>query len=146
MKLGRDPVRTPMPWDASAAGGFTTGRPWLPLNADHATRNVAALLADPSSTLSLYRALIALRRRNPALREGKIAVRGVQNNVLTYTREEGAERILVCLNFADTPRALALKADGVVVLSTTPARESKAARPLRLAAHEGLILRLAPRV
>ncbi len=71
LRLGRDPVRTPMPWDATAAGGFTTGKPWLPLNADHATRNVAALSADPSSILSLYRALIALRRGSPALRQGK---------------------------------------------------------------------------
>jgi len=141
--LGRDPVRTPMPWDASAAAGFTSAKPWLPLNPDHATRNVAALSADPSSILSLYRALLALRRESPALRQGKILVLGAADNVLTYTRQEGSEQVLVCLNFADAPRAL--DAEGVVLLSTSCARESEAARPIRLAAHEGLIVRLETR-
>ena len=39
---GRDPVRTPMPWDRTAHCGFTTGEPWLPLGADHAARSVEA--------------------------------------------------------------------------------------------------------
>ena len=41
--LGRDPQRTPMPWDGSPNAGFTTGEPWLPLNADWRERNVEAL-------------------------------------------------------------------------------------------------------
>lgn len=28
--LGRDPVRTPMPWSDGPSRGFTTGPPWLP--------------------------------------------------------------------------------------------------------------------
>ncbi|HET9005168.1 MAG TPA: alpha-amylase family glycosyl hydrolase, partial [Actinomycetes bacterium] len=28
---GRDPERTPMPWEGGPGAGFTTGRPWLPL-------------------------------------------------------------------------------------------------------------------
>ena len=34
--LGRDPERTPMPWDGSLLAGFTSGEPWLPLGTDHA--------------------------------------------------------------------------------------------------------------
>ena len=37
--LGRDPVRTPMPWNASAHAGFSTAEPWLPLNPDWPTRD-----------------------------------------------------------------------------------------------------------
>ena len=48
LALGRDPVRTPMPWDASANAGFTTAKPWLPLNADWPTRNVARMAEDAS--------------------------------------------------------------------------------------------------
>jgi alpha-glucosidase len=29
--VGRDPPRTPMPWDNSQNAGFTLGRPWLRL-------------------------------------------------------------------------------------------------------------------
>ena len=39
--LGRDPVRTPMPWSSEPHGGFTGGQPWLPLNADADVLNVS---------------------------------------------------------------------------------------------------------
>ena len=70
---GRDPERTPMPWDGSVNAGFTTGRPWLPLNTDYRQRNVSAFEADLSSTLHLYRRLIALRRSCPVLISGSPA-------------------------------------------------------------------------
>ena len=57
-RAGRDRHRHPMQWDAQ--GGFTTGEPWLPLT-DPAQRNVADQRDDPSSMLSLIRALIELR-------------------------------------------------------------------------------------
>ena len=59
----RDRARTPMPWDASPTGGFTTAgvRPWLPVG-DHAERNVASQRDDPASTLRFCRDLLALRR------------------------------------------------------------------------------------
>ena len=41
--LGRDPVRTPMPWSGDPnAAASPSGTPWLPLGPDAATRNVAA--------------------------------------------------------------------------------------------------------
>ncbi len=67
---GRDPVRTPMPWDTSANCGFTTGEPWLPLGADHAARSVEVQKQAPGSMLALTRALLELRRREPALALG----------------------------------------------------------------------------
>ncbi len=50
--------------------GFTTAKPWLPLNADWPTRNVARMTEDPHSILTLYRRLLALRREYPALSIG----------------------------------------------------------------------------
>jgi alpha-glucosidase len=60
-RAGRDRHRHPMQWDASPQGGFTTGRPWLPL-VDPAVCNVADQHDDPASMLTLVRELIALRR------------------------------------------------------------------------------------
>jgi alpha-glucosidase len=60
-RAGRDRHRHPMQWDASPQGGFTTGEPWLPLVDPH-QQNVADQRDDPTSMLSLVRALIALRR------------------------------------------------------------------------------------
>src|SRR5262249_28983895 len=61
--LGRDPSRTPMPWDASPQAGFSTAEPWLPLNEDWPIRNVAQQKELPGSMLNLYRHLLAIRRR-----------------------------------------------------------------------------------
>ena len=60
-RAGRDGLRHPMAWDASATGGFTTGTPWLPV-LDPTERNVESQRDDPSSLLALYRRLIELRR------------------------------------------------------------------------------------
>jgi alpha-glucosidase len=60
-RAGRDRFRHPMQWDASPAGGFTTGEPWLPA-VDPAERNVEAQRDDPGSMLSFFRELIELRR------------------------------------------------------------------------------------
>ncbi|MDQ6790523.1 MAG: alpha-amylase family glycosyl hydrolase [Candidatus Dormibacteraeota bacterium] len=59
---GRDPERTPMPWNGEPKGGFTSGESWLPMG-EHRRRNVAAQREDPGSVLNLTRELIALKKR-----------------------------------------------------------------------------------
>ncbi|MEZ4316341.1 MAG: alpha-amylase family glycosyl hydrolase [Myxococcota bacterium] len=82
---GRDGARTPMCWDASDHAGFTTGTPWLPVDPGYAERNVAAQTGDPGSVLETYRALLALRRDHPALRDGEMEV-SVEGGVLSVRR------------------------------------------------------------
>src|SRR4029450_659157 len=60
---GRDPERTPMPWDAGPGAGFTTGRPWLPVGEANLPRHVATQRDDPGSMLNLHRRLLRLRRQ-----------------------------------------------------------------------------------
>lgn len=54
---GRDHARTPMQWDDSPHAGFTTGTPWLEVNPNYETLNVAAQENDPESLLNWYRQL-----------------------------------------------------------------------------------------
>ena len=141
--LGRDPCRTPMPWDASPGAGFTTGEPWLPLNPDWQVRNVAAEAADPGSMLSLYRRLIAVRRASPALCLGDVSVLAAENGMLVYERRSGAERLLVALNLTPEPRSISLAGGAwTQVISTQRQGEAQAASSeLALAANEGMVLR-----
>ena len=76
LALGRDPVRTPMPWDARENAGFTTANPWLPLNANWPTRNVARMTEESHSILTLYRRLLDLRRDCLALSIGDFVLSG----------------------------------------------------------------------
>ena len=67
--------------------GFSTARPWLPLADDYIHENVANLDADASSILSLYKALIALRRKLPQLVTGAYQPVAAQGDILLYRRE-----------------------------------------------------------
>ncbi|CAG9623161.1 glycoside hydrolase family 13 protein [Sutcliffiella rhizosphaerae] len=60
---GRDNSRTPMQWNDSYKGGFTTGSPWMGVNENYKTINVEKQWNDPESVLSFYRNMIQLRKK-----------------------------------------------------------------------------------
>ena len=139
---GRDPERTPMPWDASPLGGFTTGKPWLPLGPDHEKVNVASLSVDPASMLSLYRRLIALRRKCVALTAGDMENLAVQGDVLAYERCFDQERLAIFLNTRHDSQQVGARA-GRILLSTSLDREGEVvAAALDLRPAEGVIVAL----
>jgi alpha-glucosidase len=107
---GRDGERTPMQWSAETRAGFTAGeKTWLPVNPDYRTVNVAAQQDDAKSLLNWYRALIALRKREPALRAGSYRrLSAPRSQTLCYLREAGGQRLFVALNFARSPQMIAL--------------------------------------
>ena len=103
-KTGRDNARTPIQWDGSANGGFSTGKPWLAANPNYAQINAKAELADPDSIYHYYQRMIALRHSTPALIYGDYLDLDPQNpQIFAYTRTLGREKYLVVLNFASTP-------------------------------------------
>jgi alpha-glucosidase len=121
LALGRDPVRTPMPWDDSENAGFSAARPWLPLHADWSTRNVTRMAEDPQSILALYRRLLALRRDRRALSIGGFVLLNVEDDILVYERRHAAERLMVALNLGERPHRLQLPEwarDSRLLLST----------------------------
>ncbi len=132
--IGRDRSRTPMPWDDGDFAGFSTVEPWLPLNPDWRARNVAAQTGDPASMLTLYRRLLALRRRHLALQIGDFALLDAQPGVLAYERTHGDERIRVLLNLTD--HAVTVPWSGTVLLSTLDGPTE----PGMLHADEGLMI------
>ena len=98
-RFGRDPFRTPMQWTAAPDGGFGGGEaePWLPL-ADPGRRNVAAQRLDPGSMLTLYRALIALRREL----NGRLADLRLDDGLLSFRRDDH----LIAINMGGSARPI----------------------------------------
>ncbi|HEX4963320.1 MAG TPA: alpha-amylase family glycosyl hydrolase [Thermoanaerobaculia bacterium] len=94
--------RTPMPWDATPGGGFTTAdKPWFDFAPGRETANVVTETGDPDSLLSHYRRLIRLRHASPALKKGTLTVLSptkTNSAVLAFVREGGGERVLVLHN------------------------------------------------
>ena len=143
--LGRDPARTPMQWTPDPNAGFSEAEPWLPLDREHGGCNVAVLRDDPTSILTLYRRLVALRRERPALAVGTYAPGRADSDVLSFERRHNA-RLKVLLNFCHEARTAGLPHDaprGRVLLSTLLDREGEEVGPeVALRGDEGLIVEL----
>lgn len=99
----RDNSRTPMQWDASENGGFTTAEPWLSVNPNHTRINVAAQVNDPNSVFAHYQKLIALRKQYDVIAYGDFApLDEAHPSVLAYTRRLNGEQLVVINNFYRT--------------------------------------------
>lgn len=141
--LGRDPVRTPMPWNDSDNAGFTTSEPWLPLHSDWRTRNVAVMVEEPHSILTLYQGLLAVRRTHLALSAGNFALLDAEGDVLAYERRHGAERLIVVLNLGEQPQRFTLPDSShryKPLLSTVANTARSRDGVLHVDANEGVIL------
>lgn len=101
---GRDNARRPIAWDASENGGFTTGTPWLALNANYQEINVEAALANPQSIFYTYQQLVQLRKDNPIMIWGDFELVSTVDEVFSYYRTYEAERWLVVTNFSNEPQ------------------------------------------
>jgi len=127
---GRDGCRTPMVWDGSTLGGFTTGRPWLPIKAAQRARNVAAQQGVAGSVLETYRSLLALRRARPALRAGASRFLDLPEPLLGFVRSADAGAVLCLYNLGQEPVTLGLSGTAGVI---APADADVAAGEVRLA-------------
>lgn len=108
---GRDNARTPMQWDATAHGGFTTGTPWLVVNPNYQEINAGEAMADPDSIFHYYRRLIELRKQHEVIVYGKYQLLLEDHeHIYAYTRTWGDERLLVILNFFADPVTFELPA------------------------------------
>jgi alpha-glucosidase len=142
--VGRDPARSPMQWDAGGFAGFSTREPWLPLTADHRTRNVAMMSAEPRSMLRLARALLWYRRSRRSLKRGDWRLLSVEDDILAYERADGGESTIVALNFAAASRKWLVPdavRQGVIALSTHgDSGREPVGRIVNLRADEGVIV------
>lgn len=144
-KVGRDPARTPMQWNASPHAGFTKGTPWLPVASDHKERNVESHLSDPNSMLSFYRELIHYRKDSPALLTGSYTPMQSGNEyVFTFGRECGDEKLLIAINFGDAEQTTSLSVTGSLLCNTRRSKcggEQIKTDRLTLGPYEGLIIK-----
>ena len=147
-RLNRDEVRTPMQWTAAPGVGFCPDdvAPWLPVNDNRSERNVADQSADPSSLLSLYRTLLALRAASPALSGGSLhIVDSDAEEVLAYERSDGEERLLVVANLGARGAEHTITGGADIVVATDPSITVRVAgggrSTVRLAPNSAVVLR-----
>ena len=120
----RDNARTPMQWENSLHGGFTTGTPWLAENPNYTKINVTDQMNRSDSVLSFYKELIVLRKAPEYVETftyGTFAAayEDVDHMFAYYrTSEETGQRILVAGNFGTDTVTLPLEKQADRVLLT----------------------------
>ena len=129
----RDNARTPMQWDASPHGGFTTGTPWLTENPNYREINATAELADPDSVFHYYRRLIALRKTYPVFVHGDFTLLEPDHpSLFVYRRRLERQSLLVICNYGGGETAWSLPAgwdDAQCLISNYPDRLPGRLRP-----------------
>ena len=112
---GRDGARVPLPWNGDKAPfGFTTGKPWLPLQDSWKEFTVEAEDRDPDSSLNLYRKALKIRKEQ-IVGSGEITWTNTEG-LLSYKRGN----IEVIVNISDSAKPIS----GKVLLSSKPITET----------------------
>jgi alpha-glucosidase len=119
---GRDGERTPMQWSEGPQAGFSSNaQTWLPIPSNYKTINAAVESKDPNSQLEWFKRIIALRRINPALRDGAMTMLDTGNpDVLSWMRSTGSgPAVVVMMNFTAEPKTVSLDLTNAGVTGTT---------------------------
>ncbi len=110
----RNGVRTPMQWDDSPNGGFSSANnTYSPVIDDDMygsqTVNVAAQENDPGSFLSATRFLIQLRQNHPELQRGELEILDNRDpQIFGYWRRLGEGKTLCLYNFSAETHSISL--------------------------------------
>ena len=102
---GRDNARTPMQWNTEKHAGFTKGTPWIKVNPNYETINVASQVNDEDSIFHYYKKLVQFRKDMPILVYGDYTLLMEEDtDIFTYVRTLGEEKVLVVANFHEKER------------------------------------------
>lgn len=138
----RDFCRTPMQWNTSIHAGFSHEKPWLPVHSNHTSINVASLSKEPASLLNLYKKLLWLRKKTPALHRGTYEHIPSPEGTFVYIREHDTNRYLIALNMTHEKQVITSLPQGEIIIDTHFRRTGIVENQLILEGDEGIIIQL----
>ncbi len=103
IKSTRDNARTPVQWDESENAGFTTGKPWFPVNPNYKEINAEDELKDPDSVLSHYKKLIEFKKTDLATYGDYKEYYKSSSKLYVYERAYRGQKMLVINSFSEKP-------------------------------------------
>jgi len=112
LKIGnehnRDKSRSPMQWNNTLFAGFSSVQPWIKVNENYLSLNVASFKKQENSLLNKYKKLIALRNTEPVFQYGDYEELSMANNCLFFSREYEGNRLKCYFNFGEIPLKITL--------------------------------------
>ena len=138
----RDNSRTPMQWDDSVNGGFSTGTPWLSTIKNYNEINSVKSLEDEDSVFYHYKKLISLRREFDVISEGSYET-FLENDkkIFAFKRTLKGEELLVVNNFYLEEKQVNIEKLGdYKVLLSNYSNTSKKDDTLNLREYESVVL------
>ena len=119
-RTSRDNARTPMQWSKDVGAGFTTGTPWLKINANFKDVNVQDESEREGGVLAFWKRMIAMRRGDRTLCEGDFSPIYEGRRIYAFARELDGRRLVSLCNMSGKTVKLpkALKGCGRLVVSS----------------------------
>ena len=120
--FARDLARTPFQWNNQKNAGFSLAdKTWMKVNPNYKFINYEEQKDDPNSIYNFYRQIIALRKNNPTLIDGKFEPIKTNNSLMAFYRISDQEKILVLINMSGVRRKIPkflLSTKGEVLLAS----------------------------
>lgn len=113
---GRDNARTPMQWSNKKGAGFTTGTPWLSINANYTNINVEQQQQDSHSVLAYYKKMIAIRNQSDVLQHGSFKELYQNGGVYAFERQKTNQVLKVVVNL--TSKSQKSPVTGTAIISS----------------------------
>ena len=142
---GRDNARTPIQWDDSEYGGFSTSKPWLAVNKNYKYINAKNCLKDNDSIFYHYKKLIEIRKSNETIIYGDYNLLCEDDkNIFAYTRKLDGDTILVVCNFYNIETKINYEGDyeSLEILISNYSDSSTNLSNLKLRPYEAIMYRI----
>ena len=100
-EVSRDNARTPMQWDDSKNGGFSSGTPWIRSNSNYQNINAKESIANPISIFHYYQKLINIRKNDNVIKHGDyVELLRHNRHIFAYSRNFENEQYVVICSFS----------------------------------------------
>ncbi|MGD1961288.1 MAG: alpha-glucosidase [Fulvivirga sp.] len=101
-RQSRDNARTPMQWSSAGNSGFSDAEPWIKVNSNYDSINVAEQEKDGGSVLSFYRSMIKYRKANKTLVYGDYkCIHPDHKQLYMFERWDEESGFMVVLNMSN---------------------------------------------
>lgn len=143
-RRSRDNSRTPMQWDNSANGGFTSGQPWLKVNSNYEEINVDNQINDKTSLYNYYKKLIQLRKASSykdVLVYGTIEQALKEyDNIVAYSRKLNDTEIIIITNLSNEKYNIPMTYKSCILSNYTEINYNASEGSIEIRPYEAVVL------